>query len=750
MGEGVPEMIHCKFVERTYYNPANGYTVASYRTKEELPQEVSRQNPEYPGRFTAYGIELPVGENLEVDLDGTWKRGKYGFQLDVSYFHVNIPETEAGIEAYLSSSMIKGIGPVTARRIVERFGKRTLYVLDHTPEQLLDVPGISEAKLEEILNGYRKSTALRNLMIYLAPFGVTANKLEKIQEHFGESAYHIIREDPFRLCEIKGFGFLTVDPIAMKAKDFRPDNPLRVKAAISHVLQKAEEEGHLFLTSGDIVEQAGDLLNKNKKNSHLSKVSDAAIKNAGNDMIRKDKSLVGNGGGIYNKSGFDAEVGAAGELIRLMFEERKEQDIRQMLGQVVKEEGIILDEMQEKAVLQAFQYPVSIITGGPGTGKTTLIRIILRIQEMLDPDALIMLCAPTGRARRRMYEKTGYPAMTIQKAVGMTGVDGEEAWNQTEKLPDDLIIADEFGMCDMYLAYKFFYCIRQGATLVMIGDQDQLGSVGPGNVFKEMIESGVIPVTVLDACFRQDEGSTIVENARRINRNQTGLKYDEAFQFRAASNPEDAAQIIQKIYETYWRKHGKRTEDLMVLSPFRKETEAGSDALNERLREVVNPKRRGRTEIKNGKKLFRVGDIVMQTKNVDEVSNGDLGEVLGIYRKDSKMVMEVDFGDDRVVKFSDEDYWPLTHGYAMSVHKSQGNECPVVIIPLLGCFRRMLQRNILYTGITRATKQVILVGSKQAVAKAIRNNRMAKRNTNFALRLRQVYKSMQEYYEKSA
>lgn len=742
-------MIHCKFVERTYYNPANGYTVASYRTREELPREVSRQNPEYPGLFTAYGMELPVGENLEMKLDGTWKKSKYGFQLDVSYFHVDIPETEAGIEAYLSSSMIKGIGPVTAHRIVERFGKRTLYVLDKTPEKLLDIPGISETKLEEILNGYRKSTALRELMIYLAPFGVTANKLEKIQEHFGESAYHIIREDPFRLCEVRGFGFLTVDPIAMKAKNFRPDNPLRIKAAISQVLKKAEEEGHLFLTSEDIVEQARDLLD-NKKNSRTSRISDSAIKNAGNDMIRKDKSLVGNGGGIYNKFGFDAEVGAAGELVRLMCKEREKRDIRQMLGQIVKEEGITLDRMQEQAVFQAFEYPVSIITGGPGTGKTTLIRIILRLQEMLNPDAMIMLCAPTGRARRRMYEKTGYPAMTIQKAVGMTGVDGEEAWNQAEKLPDDLIIADEFGMCDMYLAYKFFYCIKQGATLIMIGDQDQLGSVGPGNVFKEMIESEVIPVTVLDACFRQEEGSTIVENARRINQNRTSLRYDNDFQFRAASDPEDAARIIQKIYETYWREQGKRTEDIMVLSPLRKDTAAGSDALNERLREVVNPKRRGRTEIKNGKKLFRVGDIVMQTKNVGEVSNGDLGEVLGIYKKDGKMVMEVDFGDDRIVRFPDDDYWPLTHGYAMSVHKSQGNECPVVIIPVLGCFWRMLQRNILYTGITRATKQVILVGSKQAVAKAIRNNRMAKRNTNFALRLRQVYKSMQEYYEKSA
>lgn len=743
-------MIQCKFVNRTYYNPANGYTVAAYHTREELPMEVARQNREHPGTFQAYGIELPTGENLEVELEGAWKKGKYGFQLDVSCFHVNIPETEAGIEAYLSSDMIKGIGPVTARRIVGKFGKRALYVLAHTPEKLLDIPGISEAKLEEIIEGYQRSTKLRELMVYLAPFGVTTNKLEKIQEHFGESAYHIIRENPFRLCEIRGFGFLTVDPIAMKAKNFRPDNPLRIKAAISHVIQKAEEEGHLFLASDEIVEQAGDLLNNNKKTPGIPKVSDVAIKDAGNDMIRTDKSLVGNGGGIYQKFAFDAEVGAAGELVRLMYKEREKQDIRQMLKQIAKEEGITLDEMQEKAVFQAFKYPVSIITGGPGTGKTTLIRIILRLQETLDPDAMVMLCAPTGRARRRMYEKTGYPAMTIQKAVGMTGVDGEEVWNRTEKLPDDLIIADEFGMCDMYLAYKFFNSIRQGASLIMIGDKDQLGSVGPGNVFKEMIESGIIPVTVLDACFRQDEGSTIVENARRINQNQTRLKYDDSFQFRAASDPEDAAGIIQKIYETYWRGHGKRTEELMVLSPFRKETEAGSDALNERLRDVVNPKRRGRMEIKNGKKLFRVGDVVMQTKNVDEVSNGDLGEVLGIYRKDSKMVMEVDFGDDRVVKFSDDDYWPLTHGYAMSVHKSQGNECPVVIIPVLGCFRRMLQRNILYTGITRATKQVILVGSRQAVAKAIRNNRMAKRNTNFALRLRQVYKTMQEFQQKSA
>ena len=289
-------MIHCTFVGRTFYNPANGYTVASYRTREELPPEVARQNRESPGVFQAFGIELPAGENLEVELDGTWKKGKYGFQLDVSYFHVNIPETEAGIEAYLSSDLIKGIGPVTARRIVEKFGKRSLYVLDHTPEKLLGIPGISETKLEEILDGYQKSTALRELMVYLAPFGVTAKKLEKIQEHFGKSAYHIIQENPFRLCEVKGFGFLTVDAIAVKAKDFRPDDPLRIKAAVAHVMQAAEEEGHLFLTSDEVVEKAGLLLNKDKENR---KVSDRAIKDAGNEMIHQDQTLVSYSG--YHK-----------------------------------------------------------------------------------------------------------------------------------------------------------------------------------------------------------------------------------------------------------------------------------------------------------------------------------------------------------------------------------------------------------------------------------------------------------------
>ena len=739
-------MIHAKSIERIFYNAGNGYTVATYQTEEELPKKIVRSHPGNTGYFQAVGIELPTVDGVEVELDGEWKETKYGMQLNVSSFRICIPETMEGIKAYLASDMIKGIGPVTAERIVEKFGKKTLYIMENVPEKLLEVSGITESRLETIMEGYQKNRQLRELMVYLAPFGVTSNKLMRIQEHFGNNAYPIIKKNPFRLCEIKGFGFLTVDPIARKAKNFKADNPERIKAAILYVLQRAtDEEGHLFLKSEEIVERSAELLNHARDRQ---KVSERIIKDIGNEMIRKDQTLIGNGGGIYTKQNFEVEMGAAAELMRLLKRKRRKVDIEPLLQQITAEEGITLSKTQEQAVRQVFQYPVSIITGGPGTGKTTLIRIIIRIQEKLNKDSLILLCAPTGRARRRMYEKTGFPAMTMQKAVGIPSEneDEEESWH-VGKLEDDFIIADEFGMCDMYLADRFFSAIKKDATLVMIGDKDQLGSVGPGNVFHEMIVSGMIPTTILDSCFRQEEGSTIVENAVRINRKQTKLIYDDTFEFYSANAPEDASEIIRDLYEDYWKTHGKQTDDIQVLSPLKKNTAAGSDALNEMLREVVNPKRRGRKEIKNGGRLYREGDKVMQTENRDDISNGDLGEVVSIFKKEGKTVMRVDFGDDRLVEFSDDDYWPLVHGYAMSVHKSQGNECPVVIIPMLGCFWRMLQRNIFYTGITRATKKVIIVGSKRAVAQAIRNNTTAKRNTLFGMRLKQVGKELLNAYE---
>lgn len=739
--------MHCKPLGQVYYNPGNGYTVASYITEEELPQQVMLQNKNGYGIFQAFGVELPTSDGLEVELEGEWKKGKYGIQYQVSYFNIYTPTTEEGIRAYLSSNLIKGIGPVTAANIVDKFGKKTFYVLENTPKELLKVRGITESRLQEILEGYKKSTSVRDLMVYMAPLGITPRKLAMIQEHFGAAAASIVKENPFRLCEIKGFGFLTVDPIAVKAKNFKADDPLRIKAAINHIMKEAEGEGHLYLTCQEIVDKAQRLLN-NKEAPGV--VTERAIRDVGNDMIHKDGTLISCAGGLYTKKSFQAELGAAVMLAKLNLQKDMGINIDRILRNVQQREKIILNAKQQEAIKMVFAHPVSIITGGPGRGKTTIIRFIIAIQEELDKDAMILLCAPTGKARRKMCESTGYPAMTIHKAVGLTGEAGEEEWNRGESMPDDLIIADEFSMVDMFLADKLFSSIKPGARLVMVGDKDQIESVGPGNVFKEMIESGEIPVTVLDECFRQEEDSTIIQNADKINANRMDLRFDDTFCFYPAADAAEASKMIQKLYKEELEKRGGNTDVVQVLSPLRKDTEAGSDSLNAVLRDIVNPKRRGYPEVKNGKQSFRLSDKVMQIKNNDEVSNGDVGEVLDIYTESGKEKMRVDFGDGRVMTYEDEDYWPLTHAYAMSVHKSQGSEYPVVILPMLSCFRRMLRRNIFYTAVTRAQEKVIIVGSKRAMAQAVRTDFIAKRNTKFALQIHKIMEEIRKRELKSA
>lgn len=727
--------MQCRPMRQIYYNPGNGYTVASYQTEEELPQQVILQNKGCYGIFQAVGMELPTSEGLEVELEGEWKKGKYGFQFEVSCFQIHTPTTEEGIQAYLSSNLIKGIGPVTAASIVRQFGTQTFYVLEHTPQELLKVRGITEARLNEILEGYHKSNAVRDLMVYMAPLGVTPKKLAMIQEHFGASAVPIVKEDPFRLCEIKGFGFLTVDPIAMRAKNFKADDPLRIRAAIQHVMSEAEAEGHLFLTAEEILTRTGHILNHKKEQET---VSERAIRDVGNDMIHKEGSLIANAGAFYTRKSFHAEMGAAAMLVKLRLQPQMARNIDPVLERIQQREKTILNTKQREAIRMVFRHPVSIITGGPGRGKTTIIRFLIAIQEQLDKDAMILLCAPTGKARRKMCESTGYPAMTIHKAVGLTGEAGEEEWNCMQQMPDDLIIADEFSMVDMYLADRLFSSIKSGARLVMVGDKDQIESVGPGNVFKEMIDSGEIPVTVLEECFRQEENSTIHQNADKINANQLNLTFDDTFCFYPAADAAHTSELIQRIYKNELAQRHGNADEVQVLSPLRKDTDAGSDQLNGKLREIVNPRKRGMAEAINGKLTFRPGDKVMQIQNNDEISNGDVGQVLQIYKDNGQNKMRVDFGDDRIMTYDGEEYWPLTHAYAMTVHKAQGSEYPVVILPMLSCFRRMLRRNIFYTAVTRAQEKVIIVGSKRAMAQAIRTDYIAKRNTRFAQQIRTI------------
>lgn len=422
----------------------------------------------------------------------------------------------------------------------------------------------------------------------------------------------------------------------------------------------------------------------------------------------------------------------------------KQYEVEKWVSSLETKERIKLAERQREGIEMVFQNPVSIITGGPGSGKTTLLRFIVMIQEKINMDSMILLAAPTGRARQRMYEATRYPALTIHKSIGLTGAEGEDAWNSGEMLSDDLIIIDECSMVDMHLFTSLMMKIKAGSRIVLVGDKDQLESVGPGNVFKELIDSGVIPVTVLEQCFRQ-ENPTILENAIKINCGKLNLEYDDSFSFVAAHDDEDAAKKIVKIFDVEWKNQKKNVNAVQVLTPLREDTKVSANALNIKIKDRINSYQSGQQEIKRGNRIFRMQDKVMQTKNEDEISNGDIGIVKKIGRINGKKYMEVDFGEERVMRYLEGESWNIVHAYAITAHKGQGSEYPVVIIPVLSSFRRhTLKRNLYYTAITRAKKKVILVGSKQALSQAIRAGRAKKRNTLLAYRLKKVFAELSD------
>lgn len=724
----------CRFEHRRFINPVNGYTVADYSTKdlEQILSEAVLADTGEEVTFTAFGQELPCIDEIEIEMDGNWKRTeRHGYQFEVSWHKIILPKSREGIIAYLSSDLVKGIGPVMAREIVNRFGLDTFQVMDSNPGALLAIKGITEQRLLTIMETYHSSGELRELMSYLAPYHVTPKKAEKIREHFGAEAVTILRDHPYRLCEIRGFGFITVDPIARASQNFAPDEPERIKAAIQYVLVKGGEEGNLYLDSTMIIDRAYEILNANFPTDTVGR---SKIIQAGNELVMKDKNLEADGTRVYLKSYREAEKRAAYHLVRLLQSPVTEYDIDRELEAVLARSEITLAQKQEEAIRMVFRSPVSIITGGPGKGKTTILKIILQIFERLEKNKSVLLCAPTGRARKKLSESTGYPAFTIHKALYLT--DDDMGDTEFETLEEDLIVADEFTMADMELASILFSRIKTGARLVLVGDVDQLPSVGPGDVFKELIDSGIIPVTVLDVFFRQAKGSNIIWNADLINKNKKTLLYGEDFTFTFAENAEEAAEKIAEIYQEELERNGGDLDMVQVLSPIRVKTEAGVNALNSRLQEIANPFSVQKAEWKTACGLFRTGDRLMQTHNTEEVSNGDIGRAVQIGKsKDGEMELTIDFGDTRKT-YQEEDLGILDFAYATSIHKSQGAEFPVVIIPVLSCFKRMLKRNIYYTGITRAKLRVHLVGTKQALYTAISNSDTGKRNTLLAVRLR--------------
>ena len=725
-----------------FYNPANKYCVINVKTKDQnVPTQAqsSRQYRDHLIRFVAVGYELPRTDVVQMELDGEWKSGKYGQQLQVEQWHEIVPRTADGVEGYLSSGLIKGIGPKMAAEIVARFGVETLDILEKHPERLLDVKGITENKLEDIRASYAESRMLQDLMTLLSPYKVTPKTALKIYQSFGPNSVDILQKNPFELCAISGFGFRRVDAIVQKnGSDLHA--PMRIRGGIICTLDEIRgKQGHLYVDNESLVNLSMKLLNEKIPLPGM-RLHKQEVEEVLQDMVLNGLVVMCRDN-IYLPRIFELEDEAARQIAKRLVAASTVEHITPLLEQIKSEVGISLSTKQDKAVHMAFRHNISIITGSPGTGKTTVLKTILEVYRLLHPDGKIMLMAPTGRASRRMAESTGFEdAKTMHSGLGLGSEEDESSRKkEASQLDADLIIVDEFSMVDMWLAKQFFTRLKDGCRVVLVGDADQLPSVGAGNVFHELIECGLVPVTVLNEIFRQAKDSLIAHNAKFINEGSTKLYYGPDFVFHSCDNQDEAAEKIMERYCNEIAESG--IERVQILSPFRSEGASSAEQLNEAIREIVNPFCSAEEEIKLGPKNFRVGDRIMQTKNTEKVSNGDLGFIRYIKETEDGKRIGVDFGPSRELEYSVEDIVNLDLAYATTIHKAMGSEYETVIVPLIKAHTVMLYRNLLYTAITRAKKRVVLVGQKAVLFMAIHRNEISKRNTSLGERICLYYRA---------
>ncbi len=718
--EGILERI-------VYFSEEDNYTVAKLRVKGE--KEL----------VTVVGNLLAVHPGETLKLQGKWVNNpKFGRQFRAVSCLPVLPATLTGIEKYLGSGLIKGVGPVMARRLTKKFGLQTLEVIENNPDRLNEVEGIGPVRVEWIKKAWAEQKEIKEVILFLQSHGVSTAYAVKIYKAYGNSAIALLRENPYRLAmDIAGIGFKTADRIAQNL-GVPPDSPLRAQAGILYLLWEATEEGHVFLPREELLERAAEILQIGK--SHLE---EALV------VLAKEEKVVLEEGGrkeekrgeVYLKPLWAAEEMIARRLHRLSCAPRLPLpvDAEKAIAWVQDTGGLVLAEKQKEAIRQAAAQKVLVITGGPGTGKTTLVKSILRIMEK--KGQRIVLASPTGRAAKRLSEVTGREAKTIHRLLEYKPKEGEFARNEENPLAADLVIVDETSMVDVLLMNHLLKAIPPQATLILVGDTDQLPSVGPGNVLKDVIGSGTVPVITLTEIFRQARQSMIVVNAHRVNRGEFPLlKNDRGldFYFIEKGDPEDALQTVKELCaQRIPKRFGFHpVNDIQVLSPLRKGS-AGVDRLNTELQALLNP--RG-LEVVRGGRLFRLGDKVMQIKNnyEKEVFNGDIGRIAHVNLEEQEILVQY---EDRRVSYDYNDLDELVLAYAISVHKAQGSEYPAVVLPLLKQHFVMLQRNLLYTAITRAKKLLVIVGDKKALAMAVRNARPQKRYTSLQRRLKAEMRS---------
>ena len=695
-----------------FYNPENGYTICKFSLED--------------GRaLTVIGSFPPLSPGEKLKISGSWEvNPKFGQQFKVDNFIPVLPSSAAGIEKFLSSGLIKGIGPVLAHRIMEEFGERTIEVLSQEPESMARVPGVGASKLREIKKSWSEHEHIRDLIIFLQQHSVSTNLATKIYKHYGDKSYQVLKTNPYQLClDIWGIGFKTADQIALKLGT-DPASIDRVKAFLLYRLEKDNEQGHVFSFLSELEKGSQEEIGVD-----VDKVQ-AAMKSLEKSRLTVTEP-VGTETAVYLPFFYQAQA----EVARCLNELATTPplippfDLEAAISQVEADSHIHFSPMQRLAIKECFQKKILVITGGPGTGKTTIIKAVVEIFRLWGRG--VLLAAPTGRAAKRLSETTGQEAKTIHRILEFNPKLGTFKRNDKKPLAGDALVVDECSMVDLPLMYHLLRAVPAWMRVIFVGDKDQLPSVGPGSVLKDIIESGRVEVVRLDEIFRQEKDSLIVLNAHRINQGEK-LKTpgkddkDSDFYFIPMDDETRVFNTLMKLAcYSVPRKLGlpALSTDIQVISPMYKGL-VGVDRLNTELQQRLNKRPEG---LKVGAREFRVGDKVMQVRNDYEkdVFNGDIGAVSGIDR--GRYRLFVNF-DGREVGYEKDDLNDITLAYAITVHKAQGSEYQAVIMPLLTQHFIMLQRNLFYTALTRAKKLSIVIGSFKALYIAIKNDKPVKRN----------------------